>query len=362
MSDFTVGISQDNKTVKISFSAASLCSAVARFEFCSRLLYGSKPNTAGVWENSNEPRVDAHILGFPKHIEWSRPDANILYGNSNATLTLEYVEELKKAIYGIKGNKDNQFQKVQYSFSIMKNDTNQVYQYRFHNRSRAVVAFSVLWDQAVHPRDHMEVQRASSLKYLVDYPKKDGLEGTRTYGDPSKTVDELRNEGFPRDTDQSPRGISIHVTRANRYDNLQEHYQLQKREQSFPDQVGRSQIPERFKRLLYAESEYTCNNCGEVFEGQYLAPDHRVPSIVEADNLSEYNYMQVLQTLCVRCNQVKREACKKCPYMHNCSKCAWAYPEKHGISKKSVYLLRAEAELEGLTINELVASYFTPDK
>jgi NRPS condensation-like uncharacterized protein len=88
-----------------------------------------------------------------------------------------------------------------------------------------------------------------------------------------------------------------------------------------------------------------------VFEEKYLSPDHRVPSIVQADELSEANYLEVLQTLCSKCNQVKREACKKCPYEHDCEKCHWAYPEKFGVSVPNMKKLKELADAEGATIN-----------
>ena len=129
---------------------------------------------------------------------------------------------------------------------------------------------------------------------------------------------------------------------------------LLNREQSLQDQVGRSQIPNSYKTKLYEKHNSTCANCGQRYEHKYLAPDHRVPSIVESDDLSAMNYLTKLQTLCVRCNQVKRESCKKCPYEHKCRQCEWAFPEKYGVSASQVRQLRQLGDKKGLTAREML--------
>lgn len=359
MNDFSIKINQDRKTFEVHFTASQLCSAVGRLEFCSRLLYNLRPNDEAVWHQSQKPRVNAHIIGFPKHIMWARPTELILKGSSDQKIEDAYFKELELAIKSIKGKKLNEFNVTEFSFSIIDNSTNKTYNYTFDSRSRAIVAFCVLWDGDNHPRDHLEVWRSPSVPFLAEFPIDSSAgDSIKTYGDPSKTIDELRNQGFPRNTDQSPRGMSLDITRANKYNTIQEHYKLVKREQSQADRVGRSQIPNKYKTLLYKDSKYQCNNCGETFPAEYLAPDHRVPSIVQSDNLSAENFKTVLQTLCVRCNQVKRESCKKCPYGHNCSLCAWAYPEKFGVSKNNLKLLEKLAKDKSITVNELIQSAF----
>lgn len=341
----------DSKTFELKVTNAPLCDAIGRFEFCSRLLHALSPDESGVWGPCNEPRIDAYISGFPPEVRWQR-QGETFTGVSTVELTESFSKELTRAIEGIQGCKPDEFSRTLYEFSIIDRSTARVYSYTFQNRSRPVVAFCVLWDQQNHPRDHLEVNRKASVLYMASSNTGDPNGPTvKTYGDPSKTVDELRNEGFPRETDQSSRGVYIEVTRGAQYETLQEHYKLLNRVQSLADQVGRSQTPAKFKKELYQRSGFACSNCGGVFEEKYLAPDHRVPSIVKADELSEANYLEVLQTLCVRCNQVKREACKKCPYEHDCKKCHWAYPEKFGVSVANVNKLKKLADAEGTTIN-----------
>lgn len=332
-----------SKKIELEFKDKHLSDAFARFEFCSRLLHSLKPNIQGYWEQTSTPRINAFIHGFPKEIIWQQ-DGKKFMAESVKIISDEYIKQLKNAIKGIEGEKKNEFSKPMYSFTIEDINEKKEYDYSFTNRSRAVVAFCVLWDGEDHSRNHLEVSLAG---------------GKRTYGDPSKTVDELRNEGFPRQTDQSPRGTSISITRKDAHGTKQEHYQLIVKEQSLIDQVGRSNIPKKYKIKLYESSTYTCNNCGEKFPFEYLAPDHRVPSIVQADNLTKDNFQSVLQTLCVRCNQVKREACKKCPYEHKCDKCAWAFPERHGLSKENLLLLKTISERNHISINDLVSITFT---
>ena len=125
-----------------------------------------------------------------------------------------------------------------------------------------------------------------------------------------------------------------------------------------PDRVGRSNIPKAARLELYKSSENHCNVCGIKFNQNYLAPDHRIPSIVEPDNLHEGNYLSKLQVLCVYCNQVKRESCKKCPYDHQCEKCHWAYPEKFNVGQPIFKKMKAKADLQGITVNQLLRKYF----
>ena len=321
--------------------------AAKRLIFCSILLHSLSPNRSGKWERVAKSRVDACIQGLTKNIEWCSPSQKILLGKSK----IDFDEKLIiNSINNIIGYKRNDFSRPEYLITIVHN--NHTYNYKFDNRSRALVAFCILWDKKDHPRDHLELSMNSSKDNFLLEKSKD-FNG-KYYGDPSKTIDELRNQGFPRQTDKSPRGKYINVTRKEMYGTKQEHYQLIEREQSLLDKVGRSQIPKSYAKKLYEKHNYQCNNCMQVYEENYLAPDHRVPSIVEEDNLSTSNYLLKLQTLCVRCNQVKREACKKCPINHKCSQCSWAYPEKFNISMENLIKLKNRAERQKITINNLI--------
>ncbi|MEZ9302212.1 HNH endonuclease [Vibrio breoganii] len=347
-------VSDDYKKITIQFQNKPICNAVGRFEFFSRLLYELKPNASGVWEVCDVGRLNAYIKGFPPEITWERISDKVLVANGKYPLTQDHIDDIGCAIDGIIGTKENEFTKTVYSFSIVDLDSEQEHNYEFLGRARSVGAFCVLWDMNDHPRDHLEISRSKSLKILDKYPQSTNNNVEKYYSDPSKTVDECRNEGFPRDTDQSKRGTYIKVSRRAVYGTSQEHYQLLKREQSLDDRVGRSQIPDKYKRKLYADADYTCQHCGQVYEERYLAPDHRVPSIVQADNLSQDNYLDVLQTLCVRCNQVKRESCKKCQYDHDCEKCSWAYPERFGITEATKIRLEKIAKHKGILTEELM--------
>ena len=347
-------VSDDRKVLIFNFKSKSLCEAVGRFDFCSRLLYELTPDNNGVWKSNENGRLNAYIKGFPPEINWKRTAEKTLEATSNQPISKMQVEDISIAIKGVNGHKENDFTKKEYTFSIVDSETKEEFEYKFLGRARSVVAFCVLWDLANHPRNHLEVSKPNNLKFLAKYPQSTASQETRLYGDPSKTVDELRNEGFPRDTDQSERGTYINVSREDMYGNKQEHYQLLNRQQSLIDRVGRSQIPDKYKSKLYEKSNYTCMNCGQQYEQRYLAPDHRVPSIVEADNLNQHNFLDVLQTLCVRCNQVKRESCKKCQYEHNCSQCAWAYPERYGITEATKIRLEKIAKSKGLLTEELM--------
>lgn len=353
---FTIKELPSESKIQISFDKTIDCSSIARIEFCSRILSTLKPNKEGIWEKSNIPRTTAYILGFPPEITWNRTGKNTLVAHGPLTANTKWRNELKTSLNGFSGNKTSEFSPTEYTFSIIDSSTKTKYKYKFDNKSRALVAFCVIWDQKDHPRDHLEVVRPNNLDYFVNFPVKKTTGTTKTYGDPSKTIDELRNQGFPRETDQSDRGTFISITRQNSYNTTQEHYQLLNRHQSLLDKVGRSIIPKHYKTSLYKLSNYTCNNCGEKFPESYLSPDHRVPSIVKADNLSPLNFKKVLQTLCVRCNQVKRESCKKCPINHDCNNCSWAYPESHGVSKKNMILLKNKSLEKGTSINDYLDS------
>lgn len=344
-------LSDKRYSLKVSFKTKANLLAVRRLILCSRLLHSLAPNLEGVWREVKNPRVNACILGFTKNIDWTTSIGNsTIEGTSNKKFS---DKDIEKSIEGILGKKDSEFTNTEYKIFIKDLDKDKLYEYRFDSRSRAVVAFCILWDGKDHPRNEMEVTLDSKLDSFL-FGKENGKRG---YGDPSKTVDELRNQGFPRQTDLSPRGISIQVSRNTSYGTLQEHYKLLKKEQSLEDKVGRSVIKSSFRKNLFKKASNTCNNCKQIFPDNYLAPDHRIPSIVVADMLSEENYMEKLQTLCVRCNQVKREACKKCPYDHKCEKCGWAYPEKFGISNDTQKALVERAERLGKSLDEYITQF-----
>ncbi|MDB2668779.1 hypothetical protein N9Y74_02760 [Alphaproteobacteria bacterium] len=360
MSKFNIETYQENENrfVKVEFQNAQDTRATARLIFCSKLLHSMAPNTEGIWTTVKKPRTEAHISGFTSDLTW-KLDKKCLIGVSLKKIN---VGAIRRGISNILGRRESEFSQKSYKFVIVNQEKTKkykTYKYDFDNRSRALVAFCIIWDQQKHPRNNLELtlQQHQDNTLLGKDPSFAG----RIYGDPSKTIDELRNQGFPRKTDDSPRGVFIDVSRQTSHGNLQEHYELLRREQSFQDKVGRSQIPPKFRKNLYSIAGNQCSNCGQKYPDNYLAPDHRVPAIVEADNLTETNYLVKLQVLCVRCNQVKREACKKCPYEHNCSKCGWAYPEKHNISILTMKRVQRIAEENGVTPDEMLRSILDRD-
>jgi hypothetical protein len=287
---------------------------------------------------------------------WNRPEKNLLQIHCpNDEITEDKIQELEIAITGIQGDKEaDSLASSVYQFKIKDLSTNQVYEYTFTGRGRAIIAFCVLWDLQDHPRNDLEV--ISKEPILNEFPVIIKDIPSRHYGDPSKAADELRNQGFPRKSDLTNQEdeFSLHVYNNDSYGNQQTHYQLLKRDQNSSYKVGRSAIPKSIKQKLYEHSDFTCNMCKEKFAFEYLAPDHRVPSIVQEDNLTVDNFLVVLQCLCKGCNQVKRESCKKCPYNKECNRCHWAYPEKHLISKSLVQNLKAHSEAKNLTPDELL--------
>ena len=359
---FSVEISANRLSIQVEASNKQLCDALGKLEFCSRVLYLLRPNHDRVWtESLIGSRVNAHVLGFPPHIKWSRPQEKVIAGVASNPLSQSDEDDLRLSLEGLVGAKQNLFSTTDHQFFIKNLDDGKTYDYSFSSRARCFVAFCVLWDLKEHPRDHLELMRDPKIPFLQNYPQIAQIDTPiKTYGDPSKTVDELRNQGFPRDSDQSSNGSRLEITRSKKYGTSQEHYRLLDRLQSLDDRVGRSHIPSKVKSQLYSRFDYRCNNCGQKYEPKYLAPDHRVPSIVRADNLNASNFLEVLQTLCVRCNQVKRESCKKCPYNHNCDKCAWAYPERNGVTALSLRILQEKALKQAITVEELVKKTFGP--
>jgi len=357
---FDINLASDEKVVEIKFGETKLCNVFFRLEFCSRLLHSLQPGLDdATWRPTTSPRVNAHILGLPSRATWERLGAKRAKGIFDTAATPGDIDAIRETIRGLEGSKPNEFQNKETVFSIVDNSNDKIFSYKFLSSSRPIVALCVLWDSKPHPRDHLEITRDPSVAYSTTFPPKLArTTNEKTYGDPSKMVDELRCQGFPIDTDQSPRGIYIKTTKDIAYGTSQTTYTLVNKNQSMLDRVTRSTIPEYAKKTLFKISDQYCNNCGQQFSEEYLAPDHRVPSIVKLDDLNADNYMEVLQTLCVNCNQVKRESCKKCPYSHDCNNCHWAFPEKHGVSTKNLKLLKSLAAKNDISINELLHDTF----
>jgi hypothetical protein len=327
-------------------------------------LHSLNTDSEGNWDESSQPRTNLFIKGFPPYIIWRLVSKQEIQGSSSRTLDGSFIKELEGVILGLIGTQTSKFKRKEVSFSVCDSKSKKEYSYKFFDASRTIVALCVLLDGKSHPRNHLEVTLSSEKDLMLKFFEVSPTKTTphRVYGDPSKTVDELRNQGFPRQTDDSQRGVSINVERKSVYGTLQESYQLKRFEQSMEDRVGRSNIPEKFRKKLYESDDYQCCNCGQTYPVEYLAPDHRIPSIVQNDELDEDNFIEKLQTLCVRCNQVKREACKKCPYEHNCDKCEWAFPEKYAITKRNFDSLFSSASDKGIGVNEYIQKLLYKEK
>jgi hypothetical protein len=232
------------------------------------------------------------------------------------------------------GTTDNSERNSVYHFSIGKE--NEWTNYYFSSKARTIAALCVLFDLAPHPRNDLELQVPAELGVqpspTESKSNSDGKEIRRTYGDPSKTADELRNEGWPR----TGKNIGIRFFQQIIGGARQQMYQLTRREQHLESRVVRTNIPARWKLELYDSQNYTCRICHRKYAAKYLEPDHRIPVIVRLDELTESNFKQKLMTLCRYCNQVKREACKVIAETepdYDWTTSPWAYPEKFEFEK-----------------------------
>ncbi len=343
--NFQIRKDTNKKRINIYFDRKKLCNSFGNFYFYSKLLHSMVPNADSEWIEAR--RSESYIIGWPPSITWNRIKEKEfetylpqLYDKDKIKF---YCSELKEAIHNLENLK----------FKI--SSENHVYNFEFSQISRQVNALCVLWDKEPHPRDHLEV--ITKVLRPNNWPLKHNDIPQRTYGDPSKTVDELRTQGFPRATDlegQPDEKVSLNIYSDNYNGQTQQHYELLNREQNFKFKVGRSTVTTKWKSQLYKIHGYTCQVCHQKYESSYLSPDHRIPSIVEFDELNDENYLEKLQTLCVRCNQVKRESCKKCPYERNCRSCPWAFPEKFSVSSENLKNLLFISKVKNLTLNEML--------
>lgn len=356
---FLIEKDMKNAQLVILFANKTIANAFGQIDFYSKLLHSLKPDATGIWVETNKPRIDAYIKGWPKWANWKRTgDKTFSTGLSisDSSKIQELEKQLVQAMPGLIGKKDSQesLMRATYVFEIVT--PTRTFMYRFLGRAREICALCILFDEIPHPRNHLEV--ITKIIPLNDFPVKSiPTQPERIYGDPSKTVDELRNQGFPRVSDfQGEAGMkpSILINRKDFAGSQQEHYQLVIREQNFEAQVGRSQIPEGIKLALYEANNYKCSICHNTYTKDYLAPDHRVPAIVKADDLTKSNFLQKLQTLCRTCNQVKREVCKKCPFEKQCINCSWAFPEKHSIGPNTLNKITVLAKNKGMTSDEFL--------
>lgn len=337
-----------NNCLRIQCKTKRNADAFGTWELASRLLHSLVFDVGqNRWVSS--PRMDAAVLGWPKSIFWVRDGETTFTGRLAVGVSREdndlnvLLRDLSNALAAL-GESPHRFsiifegQRIDYSFS--------------QDRRRALVALCVLYDLQPQTRDALEVP-TSEPRY-TDWPLPEP--GSKTYGDPSKTVDALRNRGFPRQTDVATPGEAKLLTERVQVagGRRQETYRLIDRHQDSDLEKHRSQIKATWQRDLYSEAGYRCNFCTREFRDspKHLAPDHRVPAIVEADTLTESNFREKLQTLCRNCNQLKRELCKQCPFGRACRQCPWAYPEQFWLRPETIQLLIERAREAKLSVDE----------
>lgn len=307
----------------VELATEKLADAFARMDFYSRLLHSLSPDDNGVWRE--KPRLNTEISGWPRYIAWKRMTDTQFLGKlaDSAKFDLKlYSQVLEAALVGIMEGEVSATGSKLYRFSIGNGSTWK--EYRFHSKNRTLAALCVLYDTEPHPRHHLEINIPKKLGPQLSIPVTNAVTLQRTYGDPSKTADELRNEGWSRMGD----AMAMKVFRQRFGGQIQQMYQLLKTDQTKASQMMRTNIPAKWKKGLYESQDFTCQICLTKYDEDLLEPDHRIPVIFEADRLTEENYKKKLMTLCRFCNQQKRETTKRLPADYDWSKSPWAFPEK----------------------------------
>lgn len=297
------------------FKSKSVAKLFIKMDFFSRLLHGLKPDANGVWRKT--PRLPYEIVGWPKDFAWKLTSDKEV--ESITSLSSEELEEYGKLLDRVLQDLINKDESGRYTFSISDIETGSTLEYKFYGRAREIAVLSILYDLEPHSRDHLEINIAEK------YTDKEGGgdNEVRYYGDPSKTADVLRNEGWSREGNQQ----HMLVFRENVRGQQQQMYKIDTREQTLAQQVQRTAIKPAWRKELYERDNHTCKICLNKYPKEQLSPDHRVPVIFEADNLNDDNFKEKLMTLCRYCNQQKREFCKRVGVNYNWRTSPWAYPE-----------------------------------
>lgn len=319
-------ITSSSGVINVKFEKKVDFSAIRQLEFSSRLMYGLKPDKSNVWREAE--RTNFHIVGFPPEIKWRAEPGNLLVGVhalSKPRLS-QYLEQLRNAITGLCPIAPETGSNL-YRFSTT--DSSVTLTYEFNKRARSICALAVLYDLEWHPRKDLEIWINFDLTPKLEPGQK--LNPTKTeeqfYGDPSKTADELRNEGWPREAAEPLMFVESRSVAGQ----TQQHYRLETREQILDHQKKRSNIKPAWRNDLYKLHDYTCQICLTNYKEspEQLSPDHRIPVIYEADNLDDANFLHKLMTLCRYCNQSKREFTKRIPFDYDWETSPWAYPERY---------------------------------
>lgn len=320
---FTAKVKSANQIV-LEFGKKQSANTFGRMDFYSRVLHSLSPDAERIWRPKQ--RLDAEIKGWPKNIRWQRAGKLLFEGqieNGTAIDIQTYSETLEMALESIlKGTVTKNMARL-HIFYIGKDG--HWTKYQFHSKARTIAALCVLYDLKAHPRNDLELNIQKKFGPQNEWPlDKDLNSYQRTYGDPSKTADELRNEGWPR----SGNAASMEVFRQVVAGARQQMYKIKKRKQTLSARVPRTNISKRWRDELFKSQNYTCQICLNKYDPALLEPDHRIPVIYEADVLTDDNFKEKLMTLCRYCNQQKRETTKRFPPDYDWQSSPWAYPEK----------------------------------
>ncbi len=342
-------IAEKENLLELELKNKKLADTFARMDFFSRLLHSLAPDRNNVWRESK--RLDVEISGWPKNIKWYRTGEKTFTGkitDKDDFVLKQYIQILENALLGVSEGESGLTRKL-YKFLI--GNKNKWLEYRFHSKSRTIAALCVLYDLKAHSRNDLEINIPRNLAISI-WPTEKRNDMQRTYGDPSKTADELRNEGWARIGEFA----AMKVFREKIGGQIQQMYQLLKNEQTLQSQVLRSNIQNKWRLELYKSQNFTCQICLIKYDSEFLEPDHRIPVIYEADHLTENNFKDKLMTLCRYCNQQKRETTKRLPADYDWKNSPWAFPEKFDLEiikrRISVYEKRTGKTLKEI-LNEL---------
>jgi 5-methylcytosine-specific restriction endonuclease McrA len=314
----------DNEVI-LNFESRTDLKAIRQLEFSSRLMHGLVPDSNNIWRPGR--RSDYHIVGFPPGVFWRPGSNNILIGKALETfrITEAYVAELSSTIEGICGVTADEGAKYVFSVTDGKSQTN----YEFHSRARTICALAVLYDLEWHPRKDLEIW--INPDYTDKLPPGElpdhGRPEEQYYGDPSKTADVLRNEGWTREA--TTPFMFVEARQVGRQS--QQHYRITQIEQPLENQVMRTNIKAAWRNTLFESQDFTCQICLNDYRDapDQLSPDHRIPVVFESDNLADENYLTKLMTLCRFCNQAKREFTKRLRFDYDWTTSPWSFPEKY---------------------------------
>lgn len=342
-------LERDGNNLLITFSSDSTANEFGRMDFYSRLLHSMKPDGLRIWRESN--RLDLEIKGWSKNIKWSRVSEKEFKGqitNESGFELSKYKKTLEKAL---KGTIEGEVGRNNSRLNVIEIGKGSNWKkYKFYSKARTIAALCVLYDLEPHPRNDLEINVPPNLQPQWTWPLNIEQETViRVYGDPSKTADVLRNEGWSREGQDPGMKVFNQIIGGAR----QQMYQLLKKEQNISQQVMRTNISTRWKRELYESQDCTCRICGLKYDFELLAPDHRIPVIFQADELTEDNYKTKLMTLCRFCNQQKREFCKRIAPNYDWDNSPWAYPEKFAL-KKIKSEVKQFASIKKLSVEEVL--------